>query len=166
MTSFFSVYKEYGQHKNAEIRLNFAYNLPAILKLFGVKYFDHIKTNFVGLMLNDTREIKACCFSGLVEILKMLGLEESYKFFPEPICDFISNTENIEDLELMKKSLPVLGDILEAMSPRRLNEEFHEPHRQFFEDVLECLLALNKKFEATSKWRSQYALFSVFSEKR
>jgi hypothetical protein len=135
-----------------------------MLKTFGIKYFDHIKTNYLNLFLTDTKEIKISCISGLSEVIKMMVLDDAYKLFSDPICEFITNVENIEDSELMKKTMPIIPEIMEVMNPRKNNEEVHEIHRQFYEDFMECLLALNKKFE--TKWRLQFSLLKIFSERK
>jgi len=161
--TIFSIYKEYCQHKNSEIRLNFIYNLPAVLGIFGYKYFDHIKKSYLNILLNDTSQnVKIYCISGISQIIKMIGISESHKIFAESIIEFITNTENNEDYEILKRILKVLPDILESLFNKKHYEE-NENQRQFYEDIFEILLDLNKTLEITTKWRLQFSLHQIFS---
>jgi len=46
--------KEYGAHKNPKLRINFAYNFPAILFLTDSKStFDKLRSIYLNLLLKD-----------------------------------------------------------------------------------------------------------------
>lgn len=51
---FFFFFKDYGAHKNPKLRINFAFNFPAILFLTDSKStFDKLRSTYLSLLLKD-----------------------------------------------------------------------------------------------------------------
>lgn len=164
MNTFFMSYKEFSLHKNSEIRLNFIYNLPAVLEIFGIKFFEMIKSNYLNIFSNDnSQDARLCCIAILPTIIKMISVEEAHKTFAEGFCEYLLNIDDKNEIELLKKTLKILPKILEGLFSRK-NYEDNESSRHFFEEILEILIRLQKKFESSNKWRLQFTLLQIFED--
>lgn len=161
MNTFFSTFKDFANNKSQEIRYNFVYNLPAVIKIFGSKFFDLIKLNFVYLLLSDSNiEIKILCIKIYPEIIKLFGVEESFKVITEPFREVLFDLNEEEELIII--GLKTLPEIIETLFSKKNCEE-NENQRFFFIDIMEKLITLIKKNENSAKWRKQFLLFQIFS---
>jgi len=115
LTAAIKSFREYGQHKNDEIRRNFALNLIPIIQTIEAKIFlESFKGNFLLLMLNDkNKEIRLICLGHLPIIFQKIGLESSHRDFKVALMKLMKE----DDKEILKKIAEILDNALKYLIP-------------------------------------------------
>lgn len=136
-------YKNYGLYKNEDVRNNFAFNFPAVLKIIDLKQFDNFKEIYISLLLNDSSEsVRKTCVACLPAICELIGVDEAHNSLKTPIIKLIKESNGVLD-----KFASVLPTLILNMFRK------DSPFMQNFTEIFNELISLYSRISKTNNWR-------------
>ncbi|EAR93915.2 hypothetical protein TTHERM_00222320 (macronuclear) [Tetrahymena thermophila SB210] len=99
-----NTFKEYGSSKNVKLRINFAYNFPAVLHLTDSKTtFDKLKNNYINQILkDDSKEVRYKLISSFHEVTGLVTYEDLQKHLLPIFKELIKENDSAIILRLVQ----------------------------------------------------------------
>ncbi|KAL4486111.1 hypothetical protein ABPG72_012164 [Tetrahymena utriculariae] len=99
-----NTFKDYGSSKNVKLRINFAYNFPAVLHLTDSKTtFDKLKNNYINQILkDDSKEVRYKLISSFHEVTGLVTYEDLQKHLVPIFKELIKENDSAIILRIVQ----------------------------------------------------------------
>ncbi|KAL4503937.1 hypothetical protein ABPG72_022567 [Tetrahymena utriculariae] len=143
-TAIFATLQEYCESTENQIRINFLYNLPGLLQVYGKKIWSNVSKQYYNMLLRDEDiNVRVQAINIYCQIIEFVGKAE----FRNQIKQHMKTIINDEASQPKNQFVKILPQIFEYY------KEDVKANRQFFSEILKEFLDILEKEISSPNWR-------------
>ncbi|KAL4481575.1 hypothetical protein ABPG74_007664 [Tetrahymena malaccensis] len=160
-----NTFKEYGSSKNVKLRINFAYNFPAILHLTDSKTtFEKLKNNYINQILrDDSKEVRYKLISSFHEVAGLVTFEDLQKHLLPIFKELIKENDSAIILRIVQNIDVTMKNFIRQDTKKADDQDDNQEEQKNNQE--DAYMTILLQFYIDQEHRHSWRIKALFLEK-